>query len=56
MMSAIPNTLQLHITYSAKESESDIARRTLTALRLVCPNWFIEDHDDPVLRSNLLTG
>jgi len=45
--------LQLHIDCANDKSSVEVARRTLNALRLVRPKWFVEGSELPIVRSDL---
>lgn len=46
-------SLQIHIDYARGEQPAEVARRTLNALRLVRPEWFLEGGDLPIVRADL---
>lgn len=54
MAADAPCTLQLHIDHGRDEPDAEVARRTLNALRLVRPAWFVEEGDMPVFKQSLL--
>jgi hypothetical protein len=49
-------SLDLHIDHASGESEPEVARRTLNALRLVHPQWFVADSEPPIVRHDLFAA